>query len=109
MQGIITVKEIDMYSRVWSNPDVDPGRRLLLAAIESEVLAQQCTDRDLVYEAIQFHLGRLRLLSELSYEGGGPDLGELWTEGVRRLHEMCVIYLSRFRDAWTTEKDLVST
>ena len=70
LQGIITVQEIERYSRQWADADIDPERRLLLAAVESEVLAQQCLAHDLVYEAIQFHLARLRLLCELGMPTG---------------------------------------
>ena len=109
LQGVITVQEIERYSRQWANADIDPERRLLLAAIESEVLAQQCLAHDLVYEAIQFHLARLRLLCELTYADGAVPLHELWDGAVAQLHALCADYIGRVREAWAEEKDLLKT
>ena len=109
LQGIITVQEIEQYSRQWADADIDPERRLLLAAIESEVLAQQCLAHDLVYEAIQFHLARLRLLCELTYADGAVPLRELWDGAVAQLHALCAEHISRVREAWAGEKDLLKT
>jgi hypothetical protein len=109
LQGVITVQEIERYSRQWADADVDPERRLLLAAIESEVLAQQCVAHDLVYEAIQFHLARLRLLCELAYADGAVPRPELWDAAVAQLHALCADYIGRVREAWTGDKDLLNT
>jgi hypothetical protein len=109
LEGVITVREIERYSRQWADADIDPQRRLLLAAIESEVLAQQCLARGLVYEAIQFHLARLRLLCKLAYGDGAVPLPELWDGAVAQLHALCADYISRVREAWTDDKDLLET
>ena len=109
LQGVITVREIERYSRQWADADIDPERRLLLAAIESEVLAQQCLAHDLVYEAIQFHLARLRLLCELAYADGAAPLRELWDGAVAQLHALCAEYIGRVREAWAGDKDLLKT
>ena len=108
LQGVITVQEIERYSRQWAATDIDPERRLLLASVESEVLAQQCLARDLVYEAIQFHLARLRLLCELAYADGAPS-PELWDGAVTQLHALCADYISRVREAWAGDKNLMNT
>ena len=109
LQGIITVQEIERYSRQWADADIDPERRLLLAAIESEVLAQQCLAHDLVYEAIQLHLARLRLLCELAYADGAALLPELWNAAVAQFHALCTDYIGRVREAWAGDKDLLHT
>jgi hypothetical protein len=109
LQGVITVREIERYSRQWADADIDPERRLLLAAVESEVLAQQCLAHDLVYEAIQFHLARLRLLCELAYADGAVPLPELWDAAVAQLHALCADYFGRVREAWAGDKDLLQT
>ena len=106
LQGVITVQEIERYSRQWADADIDPEQRLLLAAIESEVLAQQCLAHDLVYEAIQFHLARLRLLCDLAYADGAVPSRELWDGAVAQLHAVCADYIGRVREAWAGDKDL---
>jgi hypothetical protein len=109
LQGIITVQEIEQYSRQWADADIDPERRLLLAAIESDVLAQQCLAHDLVYEAIQLHVARMRLLCELTYAGEAVPLPELWDAAVAQLHALYADYISRVHEAWDGEKDLLKT
>jgi hypothetical protein len=109
LQGVITVQEIEEYSRQWTAADIVPDRRLLLAAIESDVLAQQCLAHDLVYEAIQFHLARLRLLCELAYADESAPRSELWDAAVAQLHALCADYIARVREAWSADKDLLKT
>lgn len=109
MQGQITVKEIERYSRHWSGADVDRDRRLLLCAVESEVLAQQCISHDLIYEASQLHLARLRLLCELSYSENVDALRQFWEPEIERLHALCANYSRRVQEAWVGDRDLVRT
>jgi hypothetical protein len=109
LQGIVTLGEIEPYSRKWSNANIDPERRLLLAAIESDVLAQQCLHHDLVYEATQFHLARLRLLCEFTYGDAATPLHEVWDGAAAQLHTICAGYIARVRKAWVGEKDLLKT
>ena len=73
------------------------------------MLAQQCLSNDLVYEAIQFHLARLRLLCELAYVDGAVPSRELWDGAVAQLHALCADYIGRVRGAWVGEKDLLKT
>ena len=109
LQGLITVHEIEEYSRQWSGEDVQHDRRLLLGAIESEVLAEQCLRRGLVYEAAQLHLARLRLLCELTYSEAPEELQELWNEAVQRLYQIRANYADRVHNAWSIERDMVKT
>jgi hypothetical protein len=109
LQGGITDQEIETYSRQWSNKDAHYDRHLLLSAIESEVLAEQCVRQDLVYEAVQFHLARLRLLCEFTYSEAGEGLHEPWDEAIQRLYELCASYVDRIRSVWIIEQDMVKT
>lgn len=107
LQGVVTVREIETYSRTWESGDVDRSRRLLLGAIEAEVLAQLCLSNDLAYEAAQLHLARIRLLCELSYAENSHELPESWDEAVGRLYALCATYIGRFQEAWEADRDLV--
>lgn len=109
LQGEITVQEIESYSRQWSSNDVHHDRRLLLSAIESEVLAEQCLRQDLVYEAVQLHLARLRLLCELTYSEAEQDLQDSWDEASQRLYDLCASYTDNIRSVWATEHNMVKT
>jgi len=109
LQRVITVRDIEVYSRQWTSAAVDRERRLLLSAVEAEVLAQCCLEGDLVYEAAQLHLARLRLLCEFSYGENGEELRKLWDRGIERLYALCASYVDQISETWIVERDLVKT
>jgi len=108
-QGMLTIREIENYSRRWVDADLEPHKRLLWATVEAELLAQQCEKHNLVFEAVQCHLACMRVLSEQVYSQPTLTSVDLWSLQVERVHEMCSNYVTAIRRAWDAERDLVKT
>src|SRR5829696_6922696 len=87
VQGTLRNRDIEEYSRQWPDPTIPLDRRLLRAAVETEILAQRCADRGNYWEAVTAHLALLRVLCAATYTDAETDLTETFNEGVSRLHE----------------------
>lgn len=109
MQGVVTIKNIEGYSRLWRGLDLHPSRRQLWSTVESEVIAKQCCQNDLVFEAAHCRLAQLRFLCEKSYETPQSAIHDLWSKQVYCLNSLCSGYAKRFTAAWMLEKNLVKT
>lgn len=112
IQDSITEREIESHSRQWINDGIDPKKRLLGAAIESEIIAQKLTNRGYVYEAIHAHLGALRaVVYQLQTETQPMEIEwllELYQQSKVRLRVSCQLYMCEIRAKWATAgKDLV--
>ncbi len=108
LQGTLTDREIESYSRKWADTAIVLHPRLLRAAIEAEVLAQQCLSHGHFYEAVQVHLALLRVICAASYTDSQEELIRVFTEGMLRLHELCSESMDAICSAWEPTKDLVS-
>lgn len=108
LQGALTDREIESYSRQWADESIELDRRLLRATVEAEVLAQQCLAHGHYYEAVQVHLALLRVTCVASYTDPPEELIGVFTEGFVRLHELCIVALGEIQTAWEPKKDLVS-
>jgi hypothetical protein len=109
VQGTLTDRDIEEYSRQWPDPTIPLDRRLLRAAVETEILAQRCADRGNYWEAVTGHLALLRVLCAATYTDAETDLTETFNEGVRRLHELGLGFLNEIRAAWGPQQDLFAT
>ncbi|MEA2582801.1 MAG: hypothetical protein QOF33_886 [Thermomicrobiales bacterium] len=113
LEGTLTDREIEDYSRLWIDVEVEPLRRLLWCSIESEVLSQQCLERGRLYESIYIHLARLRVLVWLSYQYWASNtrhrrmLMSLFSDGLQRLRGLCTRYVDAFRAVWMEHRDLI--
>ncbi len=108
MQGRVSDREIEEHSRRWNDVSLDRDKRLLLCALESEILAQQCIAQGFHYEAIVAHLARLRTLCALAYTDDASYAPPLYTEAIARLHDLCASYLGEIRRLWRERRDLLT-
>ncbi len=111
MQGNLSGREIEEYSRRWTDTTLDRESRLLVCALESEIVAQQCIEQGFYYEAIVAHLARLRTLCTLAYSDDASDVSYgagLYTESATRLHDLCAAYLTEIQTQWRQQGDLLT-
>lgn len=111
MQGTLSDREIEAYSRRWIDTSLDRDSRLLVCALESEIIAQQCIEQGFYYEAIVAHLARLRTLCTLAYSDVSSDVSygaDLYAESAMHLHELCAEYITEIRNQWRQQGDLLT-
>lgn len=109
LQGTLSDRDIEAYSRQWPDAAVPLERRLLRAAVEAEILSQRCADHGHYWEAITAHLALLRVLCAAAYTDAEADLAGPYAAGVARLHDLCSGYLAEIRAGWSEERNLLRT
>lgn len=109
LQGTITDRDIEEYSRQWLAPPALFDRRLLRASIETEIFAQLYDQHGRYWEAITAHLALLRVLMTASYDQPTLDLSETFDAGVFRLQGVCKTYLDELRAAWLPTRNLLQS
>jgi len=111
MQGTVSDRDIEEYSRRWIETELDRDTKLLVAALESEIIAQQCIEQGFYYEAIITYLARLRSLCTLAYAEDETDVSfgvGLYGEASTQLHDLCMTYLTEIEHQWHAQGDLLN-
>jgi len=112
LQGAISHREIEHHSHQWIDESIEPDRRLLVAAIESEILAQKCSQQGCLYEASFAHMGALRAIAlQIQIESSENRLSwllDVYRQAKQRLQLSYRTYITRVRQSWLdAEMDLV--
>lgn len=107
LQGTISVREIESYSRQWLNSSINPDQRLLRSAIEAEVLSRRCVEQGHLYEAVIAQLALLRVLCSMVYTDEGTRLGEAHEQVAKRLNELCTTYVNEMHREWNKHRNLL--
>ncbi|MDP9354986.1 MAG: restriction endonuclease [Chloroflexota bacterium] len=107
LQGLVSNREIESYSRQWLDPSIEVDRRLLQNAIEAEVVSRQCVELGYLYEAVHVHLALVRVLCAAAYTDHASRISHLYAPAVARLHTLCVAHLQLMREMWYRERNLL--
>jgi hypothetical protein len=108
MQGIISNREIELYSRNWVAQTMTGHHRLLRYALEAEILSKQCLAHGRVYEAVCAQLALLRVLCTTSYGENTYLHNEAFVQTMDAVRNLGAEYLANFRDQWGAERDLLA-
>lgn len=104
LHGFISEEEIEKHSRQWLNVSIEPNKRLLGAALESEILSQNCIKNGFYYEAIHAHLSVIRTISFEFYNitdlSKTANLVEMYEQAKKNLSMVCIEYISKFEVVW---------
>jgi hypothetical protein len=114
LQDDLSFREIEQHSRYWVKESVDKDKRLLGAAIESEIIASQCIQHGLLYEAIYAYLAVLRvILSDMHRATASAETVQmiaLYERALEKVCRICRAYHSEAKRGWhEADKDLIRT
>lgn len=109
MQGDLSDREIEKYSRFWLDEGVDYKKRILRAAIEAEIIATKLTEGGHIYEALTVYQSFARLVIQVTYDTDDPFVCEIYKETIDdKVLPMCRRFFGEFRSAWdAAEKSLI--
>jgi hypothetical protein len=112
MDGLLTQGEIEAYSRCWVHANVEAERRLIWAAVESELVSNQCRTQGHIYLAIQARLAFLRLVLLQMWRHLEhpllPELVQLYDRAIQSIDSLCTNFVSSFERDWlAADKDLL--
>jgi len=111
-QNGLSEREIEEHSRYWINEAPDKNKRLLGAAIESEIIASQCIAHGLFYEAMHAYLAVLRvILNDMRYAEIPAETARmlaLYELASEKIHLIGSTYYSEAKRLWEeADRDLV--
>lgn len=112
LRGDVSGREIERHSRYWVDESLDRAKRLLRAAIESEIIASQCTEHGLFYDAIHAYLAALRVILNDMYRVEETaeirHLISLYERAIERVQLICHTYHSQAEQRWQeADRDLI--
>lgn len=104
LAGTLSEKEIEEFSRLWLNETVDLRKRILRAALETEIIATTLIGKGHLYEAITTYLSLSRLVMLITHETDDPFVLDILIEITRtKLYPLSRLFCTEFRSAWEAE------
>lgn len=112
LQNDLSEREIEQHSRYWVSGSLDKDKRLLGAGIESEIIASQCVEHGLFYEAVHAYLAVLRVILNNMHHAktyaGTAQMLALYERALEKVHLVCSAYHSEAKRLWQeADRDLV--
>lgn len=113
LQNDLSERGIEQHSRYWLDESLDKDKRLLGAAIESEIIAARCIEHGLLYEAVHAYLTVLRVvLNDMHRAQTSAETGQmiaLYEQALQKVHFVCNAYYCETRRLWQEAgKNLIS-
>jgi hypothetical protein len=105
MQGNLSDREIEEFSRLWIDESLDYKKRILRASIEADIIATKLIEGGHIYEAIAVYLSLSRLVMQVMYENDDDDVVEILEETVNdKILAFCRQFFNEFRASWEEEE-----
>lgn len=101
MQGDLSDREIEKYSRFWLDEALDYRKKILRAAIEAEIIATKLIEGGHVYEALTVYQCLARVVIQVMYETDDSFVLEIYKETIgEKILPVCRRFLGEFKPAW---------
>lgn len=84
IEGNLSEREIEGYSRLWLDQTLDYRKRILRASLETEIIVSRLVNNGRIYEALFCYLSLSRLILDVSYETDDILLSEIYKEIVEQ-------------------------
>lgn len=109
IEGNLSEREIEEFSRLWLDENLDYRKRILRASIETEIISLKLIEKGLLYEAITFYLSLARVVMQTTYENDDAFVIKIYQEIIsNKIVPLCKEFLSQFKLYWEeNEKSLL--
>lgn len=105
IQGNLSDREIEEFSRLWLDETLDYKKRLLRASIEADIIASKLIESGHIYEAITVYLSLARLVMQVMYENEDPDVVQILEEIINdKVLIFCRQFFNELRAGWEGEE-----
>ena len=105
MQGNLSDREIEDFSRLWLDKTLDYKKRMLRASIEADIIATKLIEGGHIYEAIIVYLSLARLVMQVMYEIDDKDVVEILNEIVNdKILAYCRQFFNEVKADWEEEE-----
>ena len=109
LDGKLSDKEIEGFSQLWLDQNLDYRKRILRASIESEILAVKLAGNGLIYEAIITYIALARTVMHAIYEADDDYLIDVYRQTVDdNIIPLCKDFHSEIKVQWeASDKQLL--
>jgi len=105
IQGNLSDREIEEFSRLWLDETLDYKKRILRASIEADIIATKLIEGGHVYEAITVYLSLARLVMQVMFETDDKDVVEILEEIVNdNILTLCRQFFYEVKSGWIEEE-----
>lgn len=105
IQGNLSDREIEEFSRLWLDIGLDYKKRILRASIEADIIATKLVEGGHLYEAITVYLGLARVVMQVTYENDNQDVIEILEETVGdKILTLCRQFFDQVKAGWEKEE-----
>lgn len=101
IEGALSDREIEAFSRIWIDNDLDQRKRILRASLEAEILASKLLENGRLFEAAICYIGLTRLVMATIFENDEPLLSQIYSDILEeKLLPLCDRFFTELREAW---------
>jgi hypothetical protein len=101
VDGTLSEREMENYSRLWLDESLADRKRILRAAIEAEIIATRLIERERVYEALTVYLSLARVVMQVLYENDDAYLARLYQEIIEeKILHVCKGFFHQIKIDW---------
>jgi hypothetical protein len=94
-------REIEGFSRLWLDEDLEYKKRIFRAAIEAEIVASKLSESGLLYEAIIIYLSLARVVMQVTYENSDSFVIEIYKEILsEKIIPLCETFFNNLKSDW---------
>jgi hypothetical protein len=109
IEGSLSDREIEEFSRLWSDENLEYRKRILRASLETEIIASKLVENGRLYEAAILYLSLARTIMQMTYENDDEFVVEIYKEITnKKIIPLCDIFFNQIKSDWQeTEKSLI--
>lgn len=109
IQGILSDREIEEFSRLWLDESLEYRKRILRASIEAGIIGSKLVEAGQIYGAIIIYLSLARVIMASTHENDDPFIIDIYTELVEeKITPLCKQFFQQLRTEWEgAEKSLL--
>lgn len=94
IEGNITEREIEEFSRLWLNEGLEYRKRILRATLECEIITSKLIENGFLYESITAYLSLARVVMKTTYETDDKFIIEIYNEIIsEKIIPLCELFL----------------
>lgn len=101
IEGNLSEREIEEFSRLWLDENINYRKRIFRASIEAEIIALKLIESGLLFEAIIIYLSLARIVMQTIHENECAFEIKIYQEICsKKISPLCKEFLEQFKSEW---------
>jgi hypothetical protein len=101
IDGNLSDREIEEFSQLWLDENLDYKKRIFRASIEAEIIVSKLIEARMLYEAIITYISVARTIMQVTYETDDNFVVEIYKELIyEKIVPLCKSFLDNLKSDW---------